>query len=382
MMWRWELMKQHKQWLWPLMLLMMGLVLVVAGCGTSKVAVSSVAYRDMPIQISADANVSALNKATITPTVSGQVSSYMVKTGDQVTQGQIVAVMDMSAQQRQLEQLNQQLMEAATTVSAQTTTTVAASVDSAQLAQAQQMRDAGIITQKEYNVIASRAQASTVTTGGTTSGASSAQIGAIQAAIAQVQTQINSAQITAPIAGTVAMIYNEDRKMAIADRPFMLIQQASPVVASLSIPQDAALKLAAPEAKSSMKVSLKVGDQIIPGELTYVDTTQPAGTPSVLVKASFNNEQGFIKPGEFYTLLIESNVNASMLSIPKSVVHENQDGKYVYVVTKDNTVDVRVIETGETVDEYTAILSGLNEGEQVITTSGVFELGEKVEVTQ
>lgn len=375
-------MKQHKQWLWPLMLLMMGLVLVVAGCGTSKVAVLSVAYRDMPIQISADANVSALNKATITPTVSGQVSSYMVKTGDQVTQGQIVAVMDMSAQQQQLEQLNQQLMEAATTVSAQTTTTVAASVDSAQLAQAQQMRDAGIITQKEYNVIASRAQASTVTTGGTTSGASSAQIGAIQAAIAQVQTQINSAQITAPIAGTVATIYNEDRKMAIADRPFMLIQQASPVVASLSIPQDAALKLAAPEAKSSMKVSLKVGDQIIPGELTYVDTTQPAGTPSVLVKASFNNEQGFIKPGEFYTLLIESNVNASMLSIPKSVVHENQDGKYVYVVTKDNTVDVRVIETGETVDEYTAILSGLNEGEQVITTFGVFELGEKVEVTQ
>lgn len=375
-------MKQHKQLLWPLMLLMMGLVLVVAGCGTSKVAVLSVAYRDMPIQISADANVSALNKATITTTVSGQVSSYMVKTGDQVTQGQIVAVMDMSAQQQQLEQLNQQLMEAATTVSAQTTTTVAASVDSAQLAQAQQMRDAGIITQKEYNVIASRAQASTVTTGGTTSGASSAQIGAIQAAIAQVQTQINSAQITAPIAGTVATIYNEDRKMAIADRPFMLIQQASPVVASLSIPQDAALKLAAPEAKSSMKVSLKVGDQIIPGELTYVDTTQPAGTPSVLVKASFNNEQGFIKPGEFYTLLIESNVNASMLSIPKSVVHENQDGKYVYVVTKDNTVDVRVIETGETVDEYTAILSGLNEGEQVITTSGVFELGEKVEVTQ
>lgn len=375
-------MKQHKQWLWPLMLLMMGLVLVVAGCGTSKVAVLSVAYRDMPIQISADANVSALNKATITTTVSGQVSSYMVKTGDQVTQGQIVAVMDMSAQQQQLEQLNQQLMEAATTVSAQTTTTVAASVDSAQLAQAQQMRDAGIITQKEYNVIASRAQASTVTTGGTTSGASSAQIGAIQAAIAQVQTQINSAQITAPIAGTVATIYNEDRKMAIADRPFMLIQQASPVVASLSIPQDAALKLAAPEAKSSMKVSLKVGDQIIPGELTYVDTTQPAGTPSVLVKATFNNEQGFIKPGEFYTLLIESNVNASMLSIPKSVVHKNQDGKYVYVVTKDNTVDVRVIETGETVDEYTAILSGLNEGEQVITTSGVFELGEKVEVTQ
>ena len=62
--------------------------------------------------------------------------------------------------------------------------------------------------------------------------------------------------IVAPIAGTVTSIYNEDRQMAITDRPFMMIQQSTPMVASLSIPRDAAMKLGTSEAKNGMKVLL------------------------------------------------------------------------------------------------------------------------------
>ena len=373
-------MKERKKTFFLVALFAIIMMFTLAGCGTQSVEVASVAYKNMPRQINNDANVSALNKATIVPTTSGQVSSYMVKIGDQVQQGQIVAVLDTTSLQQQLASLTEQLSNAAVATSAPSvTTTVGPAVDSGQLEQARQMRDAGIITQKEYNIIASRAQSSTVITPGTsTSG--SGNVGAIQAAIAQVQSQINQAQITAPIAGTVGAIYNEDRKVAVAERPFMLIQQLSPVVASLSIPQDAALKLATTEAKASLQVFLQVGNQRIPGELTYIDTNQSTGTPSVLVKATFNNGQNLIKVGEFYPLIIESNVHASMLAVPSAVIHENQDGKYVYVVTKDNTVDVRVVEPGETVDGFTAIISGLSENETVITTPGMYELGEKVAV--
>ena len=183
-----------------------------------------------------------------------------------------------------------------------------------------------------------------------------------------------------PIAGTVTAIYNEDRQMAIADRPFMMIQQSTPMVASLSIPRDAAMKLGTSEAKNGMKVLLKVGDQELPGELTYVDITQPENVPSVLVKATFNNEKGLIKAGEFYTLIIESNVKAKMLTVPTKAVRENQDGKYVYVLTENNTVDVRVVEVGITEGDDVAIISGLNEGDKVITTDGTFVLGESVKL--
>ena len=360
---------------------MLGVVmmaLAVAGCGTKTVSVADVTYKDMPLQIHNDANVTALNKATVTPTLTGQVA-YAVKVGDQVQQGQTLATVDTSALQQQLASLQGQLSQAqAQSYATSVTTTTAASVDSGQLAQAQKMREAGMITQKEYDRIVERSQPQTTTV--TTGGGGGANTAAIQAQIAQVSAQMAASTIVAPIAGTVTAIYNEDRQMAIADRPFMMIQQSTPMVASLSIPRDAAMKLGTPDAKKGIKVLLKVGDQELPGELTYVDVTQPENVPSVLVKATFNNDKGLIKAGEFYTLIIESNVKAKMLTVPSKAVRENQDGKYVYVLTENNTVDVRVVEVGMTEDDDVAIISGLNEGDKVITSDGTFELGESVKL--
>lgn len=354
------------------------MALVIAGCGTKTVSVAEVTYKDMPLQIHNDANVTALNKATITPTLTGQVV-YAVKVGDQVQQGQTVATVDTSALQQQLASLQGQLAQAQSqSYATAVTTTTAASIDSTQLEQAQRMREAGIITQKEYDRILERSQPQTTTV--TTGGGGGVNTAAIEAQIAQVSAQMAASTIVAPIAGTVTSIYNEDRQMAIADRPFMMIQQSTPMVASLSIPRDAAMKLGTAEAKNGMKVLLKVGDQEIPGELTYVDITQPENVPSVLVKATFNNEKGLIKAGEFYTLVIESNVKAKMLTVPTKAVRENQDGKYVYVLTENNTVDVRVVEVGITEGDDVAIISGLNEGDKVITTDGTFVLGEFVKL--
>ena len=354
------------------------MTLAIAGCGTKTVSVAEVTYKDMPLQIHNDANVTALNKATITPTLTGQVV-YAVKVGDQVQQGQTVATVDTSALQQQLASLQGQLAQAQSqSYATAVTTTTAASIDSTQLEQAQRMREAGIITQKEYDRILERSQPQTTTV--TTGGGGGINTAAIEAQIAQVSAQMAASTIVAPIAGTVTSIYNEDRQMAIADRPFMMIQQSTPMVASLSIPRDAAMKLGTSEAKNGMKVLLKVGDQELPGELTYVDITQPENVPSVLVKATFNNEKGLIKAGEFYTLVIESNVKAKMLTVPTKAVRENQDGKYVYVLTENNTVDVRVVEVGITEGDDVAIISGLNEGDKVITTDGTFELGESVKL--
>ena len=361
---------------------MLGVILMalaIAGCGPKTVSVAEVTYKDMPLQIHNDANVTALNKATVTPTLTGQVV-YAVKVGDQVQQGQTLATVDTAALQQQLASLQGQLAQAQSqSYATSVTTTTAASVDSAQLAQAQKMREAGMITQKEYDRIVERSQpqTTTVTTGG---GGGGANVAAIEAQIAQVSAQMAASVIVAPIAGTVTAIYNEDRQMAIADRPFMMIQQTTPMVASLSIPRDAAMKLGTPEAKNGMKVLLKVAEQELPGELTYVDITQPETVPSVLVKATFNNDKGLIKAGEFYTLVIESNVKAKMLTVPSKAVRENSDGKYVYVLTENNTVDVRVVEVGITEGDDVAIISGLNAGDKVITTDGTFVLGESVKL--
>lgn len=364
------------------MVTVMMAAVLTAGCfGPKKVAVTEATQRDLPVRISSDANVTALNKATIEPATSGQVATLAVKVGDDVKQGQVVATLDTSSLQEQLNTLLTKIKEQATaTVHAapQTTTVVPGAVSQADVERAREMMANGIITEKEYATIASRAQTTTVTSGGgyvTTPGADTSNL---QAAIAQVQAQIAQAQIVAPINGKVTAIYNEDRKVAIAGKPFMMIQETSPVVATLTIPQGFAMALASPEGKASVKVRLKVDDKELPGEITYINTNAPAGSPGVLLKATFQNTDNIIKPGEFYTLVIESDVKASVLTLPEKAVHEGKDGKYVYVVTADDTVDVRVVETGEKADGFIVIMNGLSAGETVITSKGSFQLGEKI----
>ncbi len=360
----------------------------LAGCfGPTKVTTVTVQEKEMPVKVDNDASIAALNKVTVNPTVSGNITNMAVKVGDTVQQGQVIAQVDTAQLQQQLEALLQQLSsaQAQTTVVATPaqTTVVPGAVSSADVERARQMLNNGIITEKEFQTIQARSQASTVTTGGgyvTTGSGSGANVAALQAQIAQVQAQIAQSQIVAPIAGTITQIYNADRKVAVAGRPFAMIQQLSPVVASLSIPQSFAKALASPEAKKNMKVYLKVDKKDYPGQLTYVDTTSPAGTPAVLLKATFNNPGNVIKIGESYTLVIETGVKAPALVIPKDAVHENKDGKFVYVVTADNTVDVRVVDVGEDVDGYVTVMNGLKKGEQIITSKGSFELGESVKV--
>lgn len=366
------------------MVTVMMAAVLTAGCfGPKKVAVTEATQRDLPVRISSDANVTALNKATIEPATSGQVATLAVKVGDDVKQGQVVATLDTSSLQEQLNTLLTKIKEQATaTVHAapQATTVVPGAVSQADVERAREMMANGIITEKEYATIASRAQTTTVTSGGgyvTTPGADTSSL---QAAIAQVQAQIAQAQIVAPINGKVTAIYNEDRKVAIAGKPFMMIQETSPVVATLTIPQGFAMALASPEGKASVKVRLKVDDKELPGEITYINTNAPAGSPGVLLKATFQNTDNIIKPGEFYTLVIESDVKASVLTLPEKAVHEGKDGKYVYVVTADDTVDVRVVETGEKADGFIVIMNGLSAGEKVITSKGSFQLGEKITI--
>lgn len=366
------------------MVTVMMAAVLTAGCfGPKKVAVTEATQRDLPVRISSDANVTALNKATIEPATSGQVATLAVKVGDDVKQGQVVATLDTSSLQEQLNTLLTKIKEQATaTVHAapQTTTVVPGAVSQADVERAREMMANGIITEKEYATIASRAQTTTVTSGGgyvTTPGADTSNL---QAAITQVQAQIAQAQIVAPINGKVTAIYNEDRKVAIAGKPFMMIQETSPVVATLTIPQGFAMALASPEGKASVKVRLKVDDKELPGEITYINTNAPAGSPGVLLKATFQNTDNIIKPGEFYTLVIESDVKASVLTLPEKAVHEGKDGKYVYVVTADDTVDVRVVETGEKADGFIVIMNGLSAGEKVITSKGSFQLGEKITI--
>lgn len=342
----------------------------------TRVQVEQPVERQMPVRISHEANITALHKASIESPVSGSVSAFTVKVGDTVKAGQVLALIDTTSLQQQLQMLLGQLQEARSRAvqHSTSTTVVAGSVSSGDVERARHMRDAGIITSREYETIAARAQSSVVSVP-SNAGGSAVDTSGIEAAIAKVQAQMAAAQIVSPMDGKVAAIYNEDRKIAIEGKPLILVQQDSPVIATLSVPQSFGAILNQPNQTGSIQVYLEVDGKQIPGQITYVGVENG---PSTTVKATFTVESGAITIGEFYTLVIETNAEAPALTLPKDVIRSGDDGSFVYVLTDDNTIDIRTVEVGLETDGYVTILDGLQATDRVVTTKGTFELGESV----
>lgn len=356
-------------------------VLIIAGgvfawMQPKTVEVVNPVERQMPVRISHEANVTALYKASVEPTVSGPVSTFTVKIGDMVKAGQVLAMIDTTSLQQQLQSLLGQLQETRSRAPQQSasTTVVGGSVSSADVERARYMRDAGIITSREFESIAARAQSQVVTVPSYSSG-SGADTSGIEAAMAKLQAQIAAAQILSPMEGRVAAIYNEDRKIAIEGKPLILIQQDSPVVATLSVPQSFGAILKQPNSIGGVQVYLDVNGTQVPGQITFVGTESG---PSITVKATFNVQPGQVTIGDFYTLVIETKAEAPALTLPKEIIRDGENGKFVYVLTDDNTIDIRTIETGLEMDGVVTILDGLHPTDHVVTSKGNYKLGESV----
>ena len=323
---------------------------VFAWMQPKTVQVMNPVERQMPVRISHEANITAMHKASVEPTVSGPVSTFTVKVGDIVKSGQVLAMIDTTSLQQQLQSLLGQLQEARSRAPQQSTSTtvVGGSVSSADVERARYMRDAGIITNREFETIAARAQSQVVTVPSYSGGSGE---------------------------GRVAAIYNEDRKIAIEGKPLILIQQDSPVVATLSVPQSFGSILKQPSITGGVDVYLDVNGTQVPGQITFVGTESG---PSITVKATFNVQSGQVTIGEFYTLVIETKAEAPALTLPKEVIRDGENGKFVYVLTDENTIDIKTIEIGLEVDGAVTILDGLNPTDLVVTSKGNFELGESV----
>ena len=143
----------------------------------------------------------------------------------------------------------------------------------------------------------------------------------------------------------------------------------------MSVPQSFGAILKQPNLTGGVQVYIEVNGTQVPGQITFVGMESG---PSITVKATFNVQPGQVTIGEFYTLVIETKAEAPALTLPTDVVREGENGKFVYVLTDDNTIDVRSIETGLTVDGVATILDGLYPTDRVVTTKGTYELGESV----
>jgi multidrug efflux system membrane fusion protein len=101
--------------------------------------------------------------------------------------------------------------------------------------------------------------------------------------------------------------------------------------------------------------------------LSFIDNAVDTTTGTILLRASFANEDERLWPGEFVDLTVILGEEPGRIVCPAAAVQAGQQGQYVFVVASDRTVELRPVRVSR-IDEQEAVIDeGLAAGETVVT---------------
>ena len=115
-------------------------------------------------------------------------------------------------------------------------------------------------------------------------------------------------------------------------------------------------------------------DREFRGRVTYIYPTLDEKTRTAKVRMEFHNPGFFLKPGMFATVELGAELESSTLLVPDSAVLRSGEKNTVFVALDGGKFDPRTVTLGPRSERnFYQILSGLSEGERVVT-SGQFML--------
>jgi len=110
------------------------------------------------------------------------------------------------------------------------------------------------------------------------------------------------------------------------------------------------------------------------GRVTYLYPMVDEKTRTARVRMEFHNPGYFLKPGMYATVELSSELAPSVLLVPDMAILRSGEKNTVFVALEGGRFEPRIVLLGPRAEgDYYAVLSGLNEGERVVT-SGQFLL--------
>jgi len=332
------------------------------------VRVVSVAQQDVPRFVSGIGSVLSLHSVVIRPQVDGILTKLLVKEGQRVKAGDLLATIDDRSIRANLDQAKAQLGESQAQLQVALVNLKrykALSVDDGVSKQTYDQQQALV------NQLKATAQGN-------------------QAAIDSAQVQLSYTQIRSPVSGRVGIrTVDEGNFLRTADTQGLFsVTQIDPIAVEFSLPQQmlptlqgliAAPTPASVDAYLGADTDGQTGDLLGEGHLSLIDNQISSTTGTLRAKAEFNNASQRLWPGQLVTIKIQTALDKNALVVPPTVVQRGLDSHFVYRVNGDKAEVVPVQVTYQ--DSDLNIIKGVQAGD-VLVSDGQSRLkaGAQVEV--
>ena len=342
------------------------------------VEMANVTQQDVPIQIKAIGNVEALTTIAVRSQVEGTLLRVGFVPGQEVKKGDLLFSIDSRQLHAALTQAEANLLKAMATVR-QGQDIVARDQATANNSRVIVNRDAklieaGVISREEYDNAVSKLQADDATVRADQSSVANLQAAqkAEQAAVESARVELSYTTIRAPITGKTGNLAVTTGNLVRANdtTAMVTITQSAPIYVTFSVPEKDLIRIRQYSGANGFAVQVVIpGDEANPGmgRLSLVDNTVDVSTGMVRLKATYQNDDRRLYPGQFVNVVLTLGTENQAIVVPSQAVQAGQDKSFVYVVKADSTVEVRTVKTGATIDTMTVIEDGLKPGEQVVT---------------
>ena len=358
--------------------------------GPVPVVTAPVTEKDVPVDIAAIGNVEAYDTVTVQSQVTGQLVDVLFHEGDFVTKGQHLFTIDPRPFEAALAQAQANLSRDEALV-AQAEAQLGRDAAQAEYQQLTAERNAelqkrGIISKDMAEQTRAGADATAALVKADKAGLTSAkaQLTAQQSAVDNAKVQLSYTVINSPLDGRTGNLAVKQGNLVTANGSQLItIQKIQPVYVTFAIP---AVHL--PTVKEHMghgelpvtATPQDVDAKAATGRLTFVDNAVDPTTDTIKLKATFDNPDRRLWPGQFARVSLRLMTLPHAVVVPSEAVQTGQDGLYVFVVKSDRTVEQRTVVTGERVDQDMVIQKGLHPGETVVTEGQLrLEPGSKVQ---
>lgn len=357
------------------------------------VVINEVAVRTIPIKVEQlIGNVLAPQTVALTSRVAGELVKVNFREGEQVEAGEVLIEIDPRPYEVALKQAEAERdRQAALREQAEANLRR----DKAELENAitqrdrnRKLADDGIVARTDFDTLAVRVTALEATVAANESAVRSAEqaIRAAATAIEEARLQLSYCTLSSPIQGRAGALLVDRGNIVLANAatPLVMINQIQPIEVEFTMPERYLSDVAQRMREGTLHVIATPPDSAslaTTGTLTFLDNQVNPQTAMFRLKAVFDNENEQLWPGQFVNVSLVLRTLEDAVVVSRRAVLDGQRGVYSYVVKADNTVESRLVTTGEALGDEIVIREGLQAGERVVV-DGQLLLRNGLEVTE
>ena len=339
-------------------------LLFIQGCSKKEVVTEippvnveffKVITKDIPVKQNWIGQTRGSEDVEIRARVEGYIDGEFFTEGSVVSKGEVIYTIDAK-------ELEQRVLEAKARLSAANTLMVQAEND---VNRYKPLAEAGAISQQLYeNAIAIYE-------------ARVSEVEAENANVRLAEINFNYSRVTAPISGIIGISqYNlGDYVSKTSGSVLNTISNVNPIKVRFSISEQEYLEFRRKaELKNKRTINAEVNMVLSDGTMydqsgtvNVANRQVDPSTGTLMLEASFPNPNNLLRPGQYSKITGVTEIVIKALVIPTRAIIELQGQYQVFVVNADNKAELKSIKKGNQLGQLTEVVSGLSEGEKVIS---------------